>query len=178
MTRAAANLVCLIAVAYVACANTPHRGPVNRITRIRHEQTRSSMPSVKPSPSASLQGRPTPLPKPTGLGVTLIPAQRPTRIARGESSESVPDLIREVFGNDGAKAVRVAACESGTSPTSISSSGRYRGLFQADADFWASYGGLSFAARPELASAREQTLVAYRGFLAHSWAPWPRCGRR
>lgn len=70
------------------------------------------------------------------------------------------------------KARAVIACESSNRPTAVSRTGKYRGLWQMDADFWASYGGLSIAARPDLASRAGQNYVAYRGFISRGWTPW------
>ncbi len=71
-----------------------------------------------------------------------------------------------------AKARTVAFCESSGDITAVSRTGKYRGKWQADADFWRTYGGLQFASRPELASEAEQDAVAYRGWLARGWQPW------
>ncbi len=70
------------------------------------------------------------------------------------------------------KARAVIACESSNRPTAVSRTGKYRGLWQMDTDFWASYGGLSIAARPDLASRAGQNYVAYRGFISRGWTPW------
>lgn len=70
------------------------------------------------------------------------------------------------------KARSVAECESGGNPKSISATGKYRGKWQMDADFWASYGGLDLASRPDLASESEQNYVAYRGYVSAGWGRW------
>lgn len=72
---------------------------------------------------------------------------------------------------------RLAQCESSGNPRAVSPSGRYRGMYQADADFWRTYGGLRYAPRPDLATAAEQTIVAQRGYAARGATPWPTCGR-
>ena len=71
-----------------------------------------------------------------------------------------------------AKARAVAWCESRGNPLSVNASGKYRGKWQMSSSFWAGYGGLAFAARPELASEAQQDEVAYRGWLARGWQPW------
>jgi len=71
-----------------------------------------------------------------------------------------------------AKARAVIACESSNRPSAISTTGKYRGLWQMDADFWASYGGLEIARRADLASRAAQNYVAYRGFVSRGWTPW------
>lgn len=66
----------------------------------------------------------------------------------------------------------VANCESDGKPTAVSGTGKYRGKWQMDADFWRTYGGLAFASTPDRASEAEQDLVAHRGFLDRHWGPW------
>jgi hypothetical protein len=70
----------------------------------------------------------------------------------------------------------VAQCESGNDRSARSHTGKYRGKWQMDADFWRTYGGLRFAASPELATEAEQDEVAFRGFVARGWQPWT-CAR-
>ena len=72
----------------------------------------------------------------------------------------------------------LALCESSGNPHAVSPSGRYRGLYQMDADFWRTYGGLRYAPRPDLASRAEQTAVARNGYAARGRQPWPTCGSR
>jgi hypothetical protein len=38
--------------------------------------------------------------------------------------------------------------------------------------FWKTYGGKQFASKPEMASCRDQDLVAYNGWIVRGWAPW------
>jgi hypothetical protein len=71
----------------------------------------------------------------------------------------------------------LAECESSGNPRAVSRSGRYRGAFQMDADFWRTYGGHQYASRPDLASYAEQLRVAQRGYQARGRAPWPTCGK-
>lgn len=71
-----------------------------------------------------------------------------------------------------AKAKSVLKCESHFNYKAVSGTGKYRGAWQMDSAFWRTYGGLEFAARPELASPAEQDLVAYRGWLSRGWQPW------
>lgn len=70
------------------------------------------------------------------------------------------------------KARAVIACESGNRPTAVSPTGKYRGLWQMDADAWASYGGLPHAPRPDLASREAQNYVAFRLYTGRGWTPW------
>lgn len=66
----------------------------------------------------------------------------------------------------------VIFCESSNDPQKVSKTGKYRGLYQFDKDFWASYGGLELASRPDLASRAAQNYVAYRGYVGNGWGRW------
>jgi hypothetical protein len=67
----------------------------------------------------------------------------------------------------------IAACESGSDPTAISSDGSYRGKYQFDFGTWESVGGQG---DPAAAPEHEQD---YRAALLYSQSgssPWPICG--
>lgn len=67
----------------------------------------------------------------------------------------------------------IAACESGSDPTAVDSSGTYFGKYQFDTGTWASVGGRG---DPAEAPEAEQD---YRASLLYSRAgssPWPVCG--
>ncbi len=66
----------------------------------------------------------------------------------------------------------IAIKESNRRCKAVNRTGKYRGRWQMDRNFWASYGGKKFAKRPERASCAEQDLVAYRGWIARGWQPW------
>ena len=51
--------------------------------------------------------------------------------------------------------------------------GKYQGTWQVNADFWKTYGGKKYASKASKATCLEQDLVAYRGWLARGWSPWP-----
>lgn len=70
----------------------------------------------------------------------------------------------------------VAQCESGGDPTTDTGNGYY-GLLQESLSFWSSFGGLRFAARPDLATEAEQITVAERGLAVQGIGAWPVCGR-
>ena len=76
----------------------------------------------------------------------------------------------------------VAGCESGWDWSTNTGNGYYGGL-QESAGFWATYGGLAFAPRPDLASRTDQIVVAIRardgwgGVAPRGYSPWPVCGR-
>lgn len=69
---------------------------------------------------------------------------------------------------------RVAMCESHDNPGDVSSSGRYRGMYQFDLVTWHSVGGSGDPAR---ASRGEQTYRAILLYRSRGWSPWPVCGR-
>ena len=54
----------------------------------------------------------------------------------------------------------------------------YFGGLQMDMQFWRSYGGPEFAARPDLASREQQITVAERARATRGYRPWPTCARR
>lgn len=97
------------------------------------------------------------------------PARTPARAASRSRVSS--EWARSAVWASTAAARRVADCES-DAPTDVNPSGKYRGKWQMDRDFWKKYGGLRFASRPELATEAQQDLVAYRGWKARGWQPW------
>jgi hypothetical protein len=70
--------------------------------------------------------------------------------------------------------VAIAGCESGHRPDAVSSTGKYRGLFQFDYRTWASVGG---SGDPAAASVDEQYRRAGMLYARAGAAPWPVCGR-
>lgn len=72
---------------------------------------------------------------------------------------------------------KLAQCEATGNWRAVSPGGRYRGGIQADAIFWARYGGLEFAPRADLASRAQQIIVAERGLAVQGWIAWPVCSR-
>lgn len=56
--------------------------------------------------------------------------------------------------------------------TTVSASGKYRGAYQMDASFWASYGDGS-ALTADQASPQSQDDAAWRGYQARGYGPWP-----
>ena len=71
---------------------------------------------------------------------------------------------------------RLAACEASGIWGRNSGNGYYGGL-QEDMTFWRNYGGLAYAARPDLASRAAQIEVAIRGQAKQGWGAWPVCSR-
>ena len=72
---------------------------------------------------------------------------------------------------------RVASCESGGNWSSNTGNGYYGGL-QMTEHFWITYGGLTYAPRPDLASRTQQIVVAMKARdNGLGYRPWPNCGR-
>jgi len=72
---------------------------------------------------------------------------------------------------------RLAQCESSGIWSRNSGNGYFGGV-QQDMTFWRRYGGLAYAARPDLASRGAQIAVAQRGLAVQGWAAWPSCSRQ
>jgi hypothetical protein len=51
--------------------------------------------------------------------------------------------------------------------------GMYLGTWQMNAGFWRTYGGRKYGSDPTKATCHQQDLVAYQGWLARGWSPWP-----
>jgi predicted ribosomally synthesized peptide with SipW-like signal peptide len=76
---------------------------------------------------------------------------------------------------DGLNWAALAQCESGGRPDAVSSTGKYRGLYQFSTATWASVGGTG---DPAAASAEEQTLRAQMLYARSGAGQWPHCGSR
>ncbi len=76
---------------------------------------------------------------------------------------------------DGLNWAALAACESGGRPDAVSSTGRYRGMYQFSQGTWNSVGG---AGDPAAASADEQTYRAQLLYQRSGAGQWPHCGSR
>jgi hypothetical protein len=63
--------------------------------------------------------------------------------------------------------------ESNNNCKSTGGNGKYQGTWQVNAGFWKTYGGKKYASKASKATCREQDLVAYKGWLARGWSPWP-----
>lgn len=63
--------------------------------------------------------------------------------------------------------------ESNNNCKSTGSKGKYQGTWQMNAGFWKTYGGKKYASKASKATCMEQDLVAYKGWLARGWSPWP-----
>ncbi len=119
------------------------------------------------------------------LGTPASPAQPRSTPSRADRTRPTAGHThahvhpkRTLVKRDGLNWAALARCESSGNPRAVSSSGKYRGLYQADASFWRTYGGLAYASRADLATASQQTAVAMRGYQARGRSPWPSCGWR
>jgi Transglycosylase-like domain len=98
-----------------------------------------------------------------------IRAARRARIKR-ERRESFATLPA---GVSMATLEAIASCESGGSPTAISSDGSYRGKYQFSFETWASVGG---SGDPAAAPEEEQDYRAALLYASAGSSPWPVCG--
>lgn len=62
-------------------------------------------------------------------------------------------------------------CESGGNYRAVNPTGKYRGAYQMDHDFWSTYGDGS-APTADRATPASQDAAAYAGFRARGWQPW------
>jgi uncharacterized protein YabE (DUF348 family) len=94
---------------------------------------------------------------------------RPARAARTSSAS------RSTGGSaDSLNWPALARCESGGNPRAVSSSGRYRGLYQFSIATWRSVGG---SGDPIDNSAGEQTYRAKLLYSRSGAGQWPHCGK-
>lgn len=98
--------------------------------------------------------------------VYIAAVHRPHHVSRDEQRK--PLAVHDWSG--------VAACESSGDWQADTGNSYYGGL-QEDLTFWANYGGLRLAARPDLATEVEQIVVAERGLAVQGMGAWPVCGR-
>ena len=154
---------------WVASAPTPTPEPTVAPTATP-EPTPTPKPTAKPRPKPT----PEPTPKPTPKA-TPAPTAPPSVSGGGggSSRESVMNAIRNNWGGDDDKAIRVADCESGLNPKAASPSEINLGLWQMTRQTWKDYGGPGDD--PRDSSAATQTQVAYKLFQARGWSPWGGC---
>jgi hypothetical protein len=98
-------------------------------------------------PPAQADPEPEPAPAPAPMDLAQLP---------------VEEMIRQVFGPDGEKAVKVARCES--TMRTQAKRGQFLGLFQMGANERADYGH-----GPD---ALAQVKAAFALFQARGWQPW------
>jgi len=96
-------------------------------------------------------------------------AEDPTR---NLSKEERKKISFEVWV-DSPTAKYLKKVESNNNCKSTGGNGKYQGTWQMNAGFWKTYGGKKYASKASKATCMEQDLVAYKGWLARGWSPWP-----
>ncbi len=97
---------------------------------------------------------------------------RPAKVAAAPAAAGSP--VTAGGDADSLNWAALAACESGGNPTSVSSSGKYHGLYQFSVGTWAGVGGSGL---PSQASAEEQTARAKMLYNRSGAGQWPACGK-
>lgn len=109
--------------------------------------------------------------------LSSTPVREPvTEVARvGTKPRSGPAGGGNAPSADGLNWAALAQCESGGNPRAVSSSGRYRGLYQFSLQTWGSVGGVG---DPIDNSPDEQTYRAQILYERSGAGQWPSCGPR
>ena len=105
----------------------------------------------------------------TAQAAVIKVAEDPTR---NLSKEERKKISFEVWVNS-PTAKYLKKVESNNNCKSTGGKGKYQGTWQVNAGFWKTYGGKKYASKASKATCREQDLVAYKGWLARGWSPWP-----
>ena len=100
---------------------------------------------------------------------TIQTAKDPTRNLSKEERKKIPF---EVWVNS-PTAKYLKKKESSNNCKARGYKGRYLGTWQMNAGFWKTYGGKKYGSNPTKASCKQQDRVAYKGWLARGWSPWP-----
>lgn len=190
VTLAATDRVSVSPTAY------PEQGMVVAVTRVRRawEQVSSPLPfsTIRRADSSLYRGRTVvATPGRPGVRVSVFDATyvdgrlASRRLVRARVTASPqPRIVRVgtrpvpkprwTARGSGLNWAALARCESGGNPHAISSTGRYRGLFQFSFGTWRGAGG---SGDPAAASSAEQTYRAQLLYSRAGRAPWPVCGR-
>ncbi len=72
---------------------------------------------------------------------------------------------------------RLAECESGGDWDANTGNGYYGGLQFSDRT-WDGFGGEEFASRADLASRKQQIVIAERVLTKQGWGAWPTCSKK
>lgn len=123
------------------------------------EQDATAGMDDKPQPGAPSEPPAEAEPAPEG---EAAPPSESTRAPINLNAASTEDLIREVFKEEGDKAIQVARCESELKTDARR--GQFLGLFQMGANERARYGHGQ--------DAPAQIEAAYQLFMARGWQPW------
>lgn len=117
---------------------------------------------------------------PTSTTTTTMPVTTTSTTARARTAPTIRPAAasRPAQVQVGNVWDRLARCESG-GRWNISTGNGYFGGLQMDMQFWRSYGGPTYASRPDLASREQQIVVAERARDGgRGYHPWPACARR
>ncbi|QOV37865.1 LysM peptidoglycan-binding domain-containing protein [Streptomyces ferrugineus] len=114
----------------------------------------------------------------SGNGRHRRPRQAPALlVAAGVTGSAIAIPLLGATGASAAEATvwdKVADCESGGSWSADDGNGQYGGL-QLTQEDWEKYGGLDYAASPDLASRSQQIAVAQEILADQGTAPWGTC---
>lgn len=108
------------------------------------------------------------------VGTKPRPAPAPAQRAASSGSSSSGSSSSGGTSSGGLNWAALANCESGGNPGAVSSTGKYRGLYQFSYATWASVGG---SGDPAANSAGEQTRRAQILYDRSGRGQWPTCGR-
>ena len=108
------------------------------------------------------------------VGTKPAPAPAPAAASSGSSGGGSSAGASSGGGAPSGGFAALAKCESGGNPGAVSSTGKYRGLYQFSQQTWASVGGTG---DPAKASAAEQTKRAQILLSRSGAGQWPECGR-
>lgn len=140
---------------------------------IRASEAAARARARKPAAPRRPQAPPKPAPPKPAPPKPSAPKVAPVAAVRPEPAGTYGAMIREVFGPDGAVALRIAVCESGLDPNMIGRLGEV-GLFQIRPEFhgWrvGAVGGSN------LADPATNIRVAKHLFDEQGWRPWS-CAR-
>lgn len=115
------------------------------------------------------------LEKRTVVSSTTLTAPVKRILAVGTKARPAQASARQSTGGaDGLNWPALARCESGGNPRAVSSTGKYRGLYQFSMTTWRSVGG---AGDPIDASPSEQTYRAKVLYNRSGAGQWPHCGK-
>lgn len=104
--------------------------------------------------------------------VLNLKAMDPTNTKKMKRSRAARESIPAKVWATSWTATQISYYESRNNCKDVSSGGTYRGKWQMDAQFWATYGGLKFASRPDLATCEQQDIVAHNGWVSRHYQPW------
>ena len=113
--------------------------------------------------------------KPVTRVVAVGTKPRPAPTSAPASSTTSSGPRQSTGGADGLNWSALAQCESGGNPRAVSSTGKYRGLYQFSYATWQGVGG---SGDPAAASSGEQTYRAKLLYQRSGAGQWPECGSR